>query len=420
MRTTTPMTTYLGSFFLSLTILICTVGCATSDNSFSWGITDATVDFAGHKWYIKDSDQPLQPGPCFWTSKNVLLKGDELHLSVAHGDSGSWMSSEVMIDTSFGYGHYEIAVESALADHNENVVFKVFIWDETNSLYNEEIDLIEASRFGDPFNPFNAQFVVAPWNLDHRINRFAILSTCTSSIITLDWPKTQLFFSIFCPDTGFVSSWQPEDISIIPIPSGNERLHLNAWQNFGNGPTDDSPVTFIVSSFSFSHANTNTPAKNSTALVTNSTRSHSAIAPGPLFSQVSSNNTTTPTPTPYWYYPGRIDPPTPALNSNSTNPLLASSPSTSSPESSTETPTPTPYHWWPNRVDPPPTGPQAAPTQEPPATQPVPEALPPSSLAPKQVFPSLTTITGSGSSLRFLSTGFVFTGVLFGLIGTII
>jgi hypothetical protein len=137
---------------------------AAANQTFSWGISDETVRFAGHDWFVKDSTSvPLQPGPCFWSPTNVRSDATGLHLSVDKVSSGAWMSSEVMIDTSFGYGRYEIEVDNPLASHDANIIFGAFIWDETNGAqYNGEIDIIEASCFGDPSNPFNAQQVIAP------------------------------------------------------------------------------------------------------------------------------------------------------------------------------------------------------------------------------------------------------------------
>lgn len=348
---------------------------ADADASFSWGITEKTVDFSGHKWYIKDSTEPLQPGPCYWTADNVKTDGGGLQLSVARAASGSWMSSEVMIDQSFGYGTYEVVVKDALADHNENVVFGAFIWDETNPIYNGEIDLMEASRFGDPYNPFNAQFVIAPWNVDGRINRFAIPATATSAVLTLRWSPTALQMSVACPETGYSFSWEPQDASIIPVPSGNERLHLNAWQNFGNGPTDAQPVTFHVQSFTFSSTVSTAPLNSSTIVLNATAPPLPTIPPTTNLTNLNDSSLASPTPTPYWYYPGRIDPPPAAT---------AVSNFTLSPAMSPVYPNATPWYWWIGRGDPPAASPNASDPQPAPAPTPLVPAPP-----PKQVVPSL-------------------------------
>lgn len=140
-------------FTMVAALLSSSVLCG-ADPAFSWGITQASVDFAGFAWYLKDAPTTLlQPGPCYFSKDLVRSDANGLHVSVAQHD-GAWLSSEVMIGTSFGYGTYRVEVLDSLADHNEEVVLGVFLWDETTpENYNGEIDLLEASRFGDPYNP---------------------------------------------------------------------------------------------------------------------------------------------------------------------------------------------------------------------------------------------------------------------------
>jgi hypothetical protein len=327
----------------------------------------------------------------------VKVDGGGLQLSVAMAASGLWMSGELMVDTSFGYGNYQIVVKNALANHNENVVFGAFIWDETNPTYNREIDIMEASRFGDPFNPLNAQFVIAPWNIDGRINRFTIPVSATSATLTLQWSPTALVMTISCPETGYSFSWEPTDSSIIPVPSGNERLHLNAWQNFGNGPTDSQPVTFTVESFSFSLSDTVIAPR-----ALNGSGSTLGNLSPPIENLTIFNDTglASPTPTPYWYYPGRIDPP-PATTamSNSTSPSPISPAKT--------TPSPTPYFYWIGR--------DAPPAAAPKAPNLVPAPAPISNSPPSKVGPSLIVSQPSSADMSFPHSL-----VVFALIGSVV
>lgn len=356
------------SFVLSAALILCVWGGATADESFSWGITDATVRFAGHDWFLKNSTAvPLQPGPCFWNPTYAKSDAAGLHLSVDKAPFGAWMSSEVMLDESLGYGRYELEVRNALGSHDPNIVFGAFIWDETNGAhFNGEIDIIEASRFGDPYNPFNAQQVIAPWNVEGRINRFALPDGTPYAILSVDWTESDIVFRVGCPETGYATSWSPADKSIIPKPTGFERLHLNAWQNFGAGPWYGAPVTFDVTSFSFLPSTGTSvvvlPQNVSAPLPAPSEGPFNASAPSPALppAPVDASNTTAPlaglpiAPPPY-----RIAPASPPR-------LVASNPS----------------------AQPPPPGVPS------PSSAPRP---PPASLS--NIVPSLTTLVGSAACI---------------------
>ncbi|GAQ90719.1 membrane-bound serine protease (ClpP class) [Klebsormidium nitens] len=321
--------------FWALSTLACLASPgAAADQAFSWGISDETVRFAGHDWFVKDSTSvPLQPGPCFWSPTNVRSDATGLHLSVDKVSSGAWMSSEVMIDTSFGYGRYEIEVDNPLASHDANIIFAAFIWDETNGAqYNGEIDIIEASRFGDPYNPFNAQQVIAPWNLEGRINRFAIPDGTPNAILAVDWTSSDIVF-----------------------------------RNFGEGPRNGEPVTFDVTSFSFS------PSIGSSVVVlpTNATSPVPAPSEGPLNASVAPSNA-----------------PVALLNASAPSIVPA-------PVDSTSAPTAVP------------TAPPSAVVPTTPTRTPTPIVLANSPLP--SIIPSLTTLVGSaaGMSEAFTSAGIV-------------
>jgi hypothetical protein len=245
-------------FTMVAALLSSSVLCG-ADPAFSWGITQASVDFAGFAWYLKDAPTTLlQPGPCYFLKDLVRSDVNGLHVSVAQHD-GAWLSSEVMIGTSFGYGTYRVEVLDSLADHNEEVVLGVFLWDDTTpENYNGEIDLLEASRFGDPFNPFNAQQVLAPWNLPDRINRFAIPANLGPATVVVEWSPASLVYTIECPLLNYKTTWSP-DPSMVPSPTGFERLHINAWLNFGYPPSDGQGKEFTAFAFTPSGATQSLP-----------------------------------------------------------------------------------------------------------------------------------------------------------------
>ena len=323
-----------------------------ADESFSWGISDATVRFAGHDWFVKDSTTvPLQPGPCFWNPANVRSDGTGLRLSVDKAPSGAWMSSEVMIDTSFGYGRYELEVHGALGSHDPNIIFGAFIWDETNGAhYNGEIDIIEASRFGDPFNPFNAQQAshlehgrphqqVRPAGRHSLRRPFGRLDRIRHRLPGRE-PRHRLRYILVLADK-----------SIIPRPTGFKGSISTHGRTSGSGPWYGAPVSFTVTSFTFS------PSTGTSVVVPPKNASVPLPAPseGPL-------NVSAPIPAPFATLAVNLTAATPKITgptapnlTGTTEPLAlppapAHAPTTSAP---TWAPGPSPSPASPNSMPPP-------------------------------------------------------------------
>jgi hypothetical protein len=391
--------------FLTLATIASLCSCTQADRSFSWGITESQVQFSGFPWFLKDAPTLLlQPGPCYFSGALVQSDSNGLHLTVGKAPSGQWLSSEVMASESFGYGEYTVNVANSLADHNEEVVLGVFLWDETNPEYNGEIDMLEASRFGDPNNPYNAQQVLAPWNVTERINRFAIPPNAGPAVVSIQWFPSSLVYVIECPETAFKMTWSP-DSSIVPQPTGFERLHINAWLNFGYPPSDGNNVTFTITSFEFK-----------------------SVAPGP--------STGTPTPTPIATtqtpMPTQTTAPTPPP---SQTPMPTQIEQTPMPTQTNQTPMPTPPTTTPAPTPAATTQtPTATPTTQPPTDTPAAHMPPPSdhpvlapapaiqaspappqhAIPPPPPIPTLPVYYSMGNDDRWsIETSLVFFGMLF-------
>ena len=134
-------------------------GVVRADESFSCEACDPTQSCDSPGTTGSSRTRPpchSSPASCFWNPANVRSDDAGLPLSVDKAPSGAWMSSEVMIDTSFGSRPIPHGGPRCLrAQPNPGqVIFAAFIWDETNAAHwDGEIDIIEASRFGDPFQP---------------------------------------------------------------------------------------------------------------------------------------------------------------------------------------------------------------------------------------------------------------------------
>jgi hypothetical protein len=404
--------------FLTLATIASLCSCTQADRSFSWGITESQVQFSGFPWFLKDAPtQLLQPGPCYFSGDLVQSDSNGLHLTVGKAPSGQWLSSEVMASESFGYGEYTVNVANSLGDHNEEVVLGVFLWDETNPEYNGEIDMLEASRFGDPNNPYNAQQVLAPWNVTGRINRFAIPPNAGPAVVSIQWFPSSLVYVIECPETAFKMTWSP-DSSIVPQPTGFERLHINAWLNFGYPPSDGNNATFTITSFEFKSVepgpSTGTPTP--TPITTNQTPVPTqTTTPTPPPSQTPmSTQTTTPTPPPS-QTPMSTQTTTPTPPPIQT-PMPTETNQTPMPTQTNQTPMPTPLT----------TSPTPTPTSGPPSDTPIAHVPPPSdhpvlapappqhATPPPPPIPTLPVYCSMGSDDRWsIEASLVFFGMLF-------
>ena len=120
-----------------------------------------SVTFADYEWSVKESTEPVGPGPCVFNAdpSHVWVDGEGLHLSIKNqGDH--WTCSEVIARLSPGYGTYIFTIESVVA-LDRNIVLGLFLWDSSAAQYHyREMDF-EFSQWGDP-EADNAQTVVVP------------------------------------------------------------------------------------------------------------------------------------------------------------------------------------------------------------------------------------------------------------------
>ncbi|MBM3321506.1 MAG: T9SS type A sorting domain-containing protein [Candidatus Eisenbacteria bacterium] len=220
------------------------------------------ISFSGIDWIVKKADAllgPVGPGPNYFSDdpEDVWVDAEGLHLSISpHGDD--WYASEVIADTSFGYGTYGFRVRGAVDILDPPVVFGMFTWDDCSpfdpddpdSAY-REID-IEIARWGNAATDTNAQFVVQPWHVPGNLHRFPIrLGTDDRTIHYFTWaPDTLLFWSRWVDSE--TSEWKGESWLFVgdgvPRPGG-ENPRINLWLYEGNAP--ESRVEALVTRFEF-------------------------------------------------------------------------------------------------------------------------------------------------------------------------
>jgi len=222
-----------------------------------------TLQFAGRTWAIKDAPLPAGPGSNrFSTTDASVDQQGRLHLGAAQ-HNGSWWSSEVILTERLGYGTCAFQTDSRLDILDANATFGAFTWDPygDNSVAaggpNREID-IEASRWGNPQDPQNAQFVVQPADVPgQNLKRLTIpdLSADTALTWFIRWASDQITYTVVrgsyvagnYPPEALIEQWVYR--GVVP-PPGRETFHFNLWLNHP-APAGGQPIDVVVSDFRF-------------------------------------------------------------------------------------------------------------------------------------------------------------------------
>jgi hypothetical protein len=225
--------------------------------------TGPTVQFAGLTWAEKDAPLPVGPGsnPFSTQPNDIWADAQGLHLSV-HQHDGSWWSTEAILTQSLGYGTYVFQTASRLDALDANATFGAFTWDPYGDSPspgggpNREID-VEASRWGNPLDPLNAQYVVQPYNAAGHLHRFTTPDLSADPAVTwfVRWAPENVEYTAVRgsyptggdPEDAVIQQWVYQDV--VP-PPGRETFHFNLWLN-SPAPAGGQPLDVVVNDFRF-------------------------------------------------------------------------------------------------------------------------------------------------------------------------
>ena len=215
------------------------------------------ISFSGFDWFVKQSDELTGPGNNYFSGhpSDVWVDElhDELHLKIVHRD-GRWYSTEVVADTSLGYGTYIFEIQSPVNSLVDDAVLGMFIYEENSSHpARKEMD-IEISRWSDLMDVNNAQFVVQPCPPDSNRLRFFIEEDSPTTHI-IHWTKNQVKFQSInnhCSNgktVDEIASWVYNNQENIPIPA-YENPRINFWLN-KTIPPYIGELEIVISNFDF-------------------------------------------------------------------------------------------------------------------------------------------------------------------------
>lgn len=226
------------------------------------------INFAGYTWGVKSNSVPLGPGPNNFSdsTQNVFVDAQgALHLRITNVN-GNFFAAEIYSKQPVGYGTYSFDVISSLDTLDSNLVAGFFTWTENPAFSHREIDF-EASRFNQPADPTNAQFVVQPFNVSGNRQRFTIPSGLTESTYGFHWAPSAVSFqavrgSVLNPaDTSLIIS--QFTVPAPPVPAPDEQVRMNLWIFNPPAPNNGQPAEVIVRNFQYVPDTVVTPSPTS-------------------------------------------------------------------------------------------------------------------------------------------------------------
>jgi len=182
------------------------------------------LNFSGYEWAVRQvAGSPAGVKNLYDASSAWVDSAGFLHLRIAKTPAG-WMSAEVSLPRSLGYGTYSFIV-SEISHLPPIVALTVSMWD--GSAPYQEMD-IEISRWGREDGK-NAQYVVQPYFVPANVVRF--LAPPGRLTYSIDWePGRVTFRSVRGAETRRKPAVVSSHVftSGVPLP-GKETLHLNLF-----------------------------------------------------------------------------------------------------------------------------------------------------------------------------------------------
>ncbi len=255
-----------------------------------WGIALAadvveryarTLEFAGRTWAVKEAPVPVGPGPNRFSfeEEDVFVDAEgNLHLTIKFHD-GFWWSTEVILLDRLGFGSYSFKTVSRLDVLDVNATFAGFMWDPFGDEKtvpgspSREFD-VEDSRWGNPNDPTNAQFVVQPFRVPGNLCRYTIPALTKDPALTrfFTWKPCLIRFVALqghhCPFDfpaeslihEFIYTHDPDSNHFVPT-EGRAAFRFNLWlNNPAAGPADGRPIEVVITDFSFFRSDPSCPA----------------------------------------------------------------------------------------------------------------------------------------------------------------
>lgn len=216
---------------------------------------DRKIAWSGLNWTVKRSvdNIAIGPGPNLFSSAENHVYVDEnsrLHLTISH-QNGQWLSTELIADTSLGYGTYTYDMKSRVDNFDLNTILGIFTWDDISEFatpvpedYFREYD-IEFGYWSIPGNDAG-QYVIQPWIYPENMYRFPMGSEI-NTIHQWTWEKDVITFRSLREDSTLIAQFEYDGVHY--KDPGTENIRINLWLNFGQAPQTSQEA--VLSRFQF-------------------------------------------------------------------------------------------------------------------------------------------------------------------------
>jgi hypothetical protein len=176
--------------------------------------------FSGYQWETRETASDRGGSLNFYDPANAWTDGQGLlHLRVTR-QREHWVSAEVKLSRSLGYGSYRFVVRD-VTQLEPAAVFAMFTWDDQGP--SREMD-IEISRWGEPEDK-NAQYVIQPYVVPANTVRFN--APAGPLTFWMDWQPGRMSFKTIRKSSDSVVA---EHVFTSGVPTaGNERIYMNLW-----------------------------------------------------------------------------------------------------------------------------------------------------------------------------------------------
>ncbi len=204
------------------------------------------LPFSGYQWRTRYIPNLSGGSNNYYSSQNVSVdRAGKLHLQLT-GAPGHWISAEVMLQHSLGYGSYRFVVRD-ISHLEPAAVLSLSLVDDKSPLRQMDIEL---SQWGESDSE-NAQFVIQPYYVAANTARFNAPSGPVTFMI--EWsPGRAVFKALRGAGAGrnAPALFQHEFTSGVPL-AGNDVVHMNLYA-FDN-PTSPlrRPSEIVVENFEY-------------------------------------------------------------------------------------------------------------------------------------------------------------------------
>lgn len=217
-------------------------------DEFPEKLPDRYINWSNYNWRVKKSDL-AGPGPNAFSdsTSNVWVDENErMHLKITYY-SAKWQCSEIVLDSSYGYGTYKYQLDSRVDSLDYNTIFAGFVYDTTA----QEFDFEFSQRLA---APYNAQYVVQPYYNPGNIIFYNMIESPQTSH-SVEWRSDRIVFKSW---NGYADLPTAETLiytwtytgADIPTPL-TERFRFNIYLYGGEAPVSLIGDEVIVKSFKY-------------------------------------------------------------------------------------------------------------------------------------------------------------------------